>query len=380
MIRRITIAVLAAFLAGAVLAVPASSKSGPATVAKKKAKKCKKGKKGKKAKKRKGCKRSGSSVAGLPGEATPASPKQPNSPPPPPPDNPVLQVESLAVTPGTVQGGTTTSGQVTLDQAAPSGGQQVDLTSSVEARATVPATVVVASGQNTASFSVHTFSGNPGSTTLKASIGTGNATTVLNVVDQPSVASVRLERECFTPGTWPTNRVTLDIPAPEDTVVTLNSTSTSLELPLPTVTVPEGSTSALFGVSVDPLAPPAEATVSATTVPLTPQESDSALVNSTDPATVTDLQLDPGTVVPGESSDGTVTLGCEAPPGGTEVSLSSSDPAVVVPDSVTVAGNELSSLPFTITATGTPDGGSAIITATIGESSKTALLIVSQPI
>jgi len=41
-IRRITIAVLAAFLAGAVLAVPASSKGGPAVVAKKKAKKCKK--------------------------------------------------------------------------------------------------------------------------------------------------------------------------------------------------------------------------------------------------------------------------------------------------------------------------------------------------
>ena len=39
-IRRITIAVLAAALAGAVLAVPASSNSGPAAVAKKKAKKC----------------------------------------------------------------------------------------------------------------------------------------------------------------------------------------------------------------------------------------------------------------------------------------------------------------------------------------------------
>jgi hypothetical protein len=377
-IRRITIAVLAAFFAGAVLAVPASSKSGPATVAKKKAKKCKKGKKGKKSKKRKGCKRGGSSVAGLPGEATPSSPKQPNQPPPPPPDNPVLHVVSVVLTADTVLGGNSISGQVTLDQAAPTGGQQVDLTSSVTARATVPATVMVAPDQNTATFPVDTVSGNPGSTTLKGSIGTSNATAVLKVVDQPSVASVKLERQCFTPKTWTGNRVTLDIPAPDDTVVALTSDSTSLELPLPTVTVPEGSTSALFSVSVDPLAAPAEATVSAM-APSTLPQSASAFVNSTDPAKVADLQLDPGTVVPGESSTGTVTLDCEAPALGTEVTLTSSDPAVEVPASVKVEKDELS-MDFTITVTGTPEGGSAIITAAIGESSKTATLVVSQPI
>ena len=182
-IRRITIAVLAAALAGAVLAVPASSNSGPAAVAKKKAKKCKKGKKGKKAKKRKGCKHGSSSVSGLPGEATPSSPKQPNSPPPPP-DNPDLHVSGVSVTDGTLLGGNSTSGLVTLDHVATTGGQQVDLTSDVAPRVQVPASVVVVEGQKTASFQVNTTFGTPITGTLTASIGTSNATTTLKVVDR----------------------------------------------------------------------------------------------------------------------------------------------------------------------------------------------------
>jgi hypothetical protein len=383
-IRRITIAVLAAFLAGAVLAVPASSKGGAAVVAKKKAKKCKKGKKGKKAKKRKGCKRGGgSSVAGLPGEATPSSPKQPNQPPPPPPpppDNPVLQVESLTLTDSTVRGGASTTGHVTLDQAAPAGGQRVDLSSS-SSRATVPASVMVAPDQVTATFSVDAAAGNPGSVTLTASIGTSHATATLNVVDGPSVASVKLQRQCFTaPSTWTSNRVTLDIPAPEDTDVTLQSGDPlSLSLPLTTVTVPEDSTSAFF--TVNALAPPlvpGPVTVSAA-VPSTPSQSDEGTVSLTPPVAHADgLTLNPSTVVPGESSIGTVTLDCEAPADGTEVTLSSSDPAVDVQGPVTVDEGELST-DFTITVTGTPEGGSATITATAGGVQQNAILLVSQP-
>jgi hypothetical protein len=357
-IRRITIAVLAAFLAGAVLAVPASSKGGPAVVAKKKAKKCKKGKKGKKAKKRKGCKRGGSSV-GLPGEATPASPKQPNTPPPPP-DNPVLQVESVVLTSGTVLGGNSTSGQVTLDDEAPAGGQPVDLTSSLPARVTVPASVVVASGQKTASFQVNTTSGpSPVTATLTGSIGTSNAATSLKVVDRPSVASVKLQRECFKAGTnWSANRVTLDIPAPDDTDVALDSTDpASLFLPLTTVTVPEDSTSALFTVNV--LAPPSVAgpvTITAT-APSTLPQSDSAPVSLTDPEThANGLTLNPDTVTPDTPSTATVTLDCEAPTGGTVVNLSSVDPSHVhVPATVTVPADELSVNFQVTTEPDTPD-------------------------
>jgi trimeric autotransporter adhesin len=370
-IRRITIAVLAAALAGAVLAVPASSNSDSAAVAKKKAKRCKKkGKKGKKAKKRKGCKGGiGSSGSGLPGEATPASPKQPNFPPPPP-NNPVLHVSSLSVSDGTLLGGNSTNGLVTLDHAAAAGGQQVDLSSDVAPRVQVPASVVVVSGQKTASFQVDTTFGTPITATLTASIDTSNATTALKVVDRPSVASVKLQRRCFTPGTWPTNRVTLDIPAPADTSVALGSSDPlSLSLPLATVTVPSGSTSALFAVNA--LAASDGVTVSAT-APSTPPQSDSATVSLTDPATHADgLTVDPDTVVAGSGSTGTVTLDCEAPPGGTTVTLSSADPGVTFDSTgsqsatVDVPEGQLSA-DFTISTDGGLADGQYDVSATVG--------------
>jgi hypothetical protein len=376
-IRRITIAVLAAFLAGAVLAVPASSKSGPATVAKKKAKKCKKGKKGKKGKKRKGCKR-GSSSVGLPGEATPSSPKQPNTPPPPP-DTPALEVKSLTLTAGTVLGGNPVTGQVTLDKAAPAGGQQVDLSSTLSARAQVPASVVVIPGQKTASFQVDTtfVVGPPVTATLTASIGASSATTALKVVDRPSVDSVKLERRCFTPETWPSNRVTLDIPAPSDTVVTLSSTDSSALDPTPsTVTVPSGSNTTFFTIQAFPVVA-GPVTISAA-APSTPPKSASASVNPTEPdANAADLTLNPTTVAPDSVSTATVTLDCEAPEAGTTVSFTSQSPSKVhVPGPIVIPEGQLSAT-FQVTVDpGTPDDQYEI-SATAGEATVHADLTVS---
>jgi hypothetical protein len=371
-IRRITIAVLAAFLAGAVLAVPASSNSGPATVAKKKAKKCKKGKK-----KRKGCK-SGSSSVGLPGEATPASPKQPNTPPPPP-DNPVLQVSSLTLTPGTVLGGNPTTGHVTLDAVAPTGGQQVDLTSNVAPpRVQLPPSVVVVAGQKTASFQVDTTSGAPVTATLTASIGASSAGTNLKVVDKPSVESVQLQRKCFTVGdTTSNNLVTLDIPAPSNTDVALESGDPLLLfLPVTSVMVPMGSTSQFF--TVNALAPSTGDVSVTATAPSTPPQSDFASVYAAPPdANADTLTLNPGTVEPDSLSTATVTLDCEAPPSGTTVSFASQSPSNVhVPPPILIEPGQLSAT-FQVTVDpGTPDDNYEI-SATAGEGVANATLTVS---
>jgi hypothetical protein len=338
-VRRVTVAVLAAALAGAVVAVPALSKSGPAVVAKKKAKKCKKGKKGKK---RKGCNRGGPAGLSLPGQATPSKPKQPTTPP-------TLHMTSVGVAPSTVLAGNPTTGQVTVDVAAPSGGQQVDLQSD-SSRVSVPGSVVVASGQKSASFPVTTSVGGPVTATLTGSIDTSTASAQLKVVDKPSVSSVQLQRQCFTPATWSANQVTLDIPAPSDTVVSLSSdTPLSLAPTNPTVTVPLGSTSASFSVDVFAVNAPL-VTVSAA-APSTPAATATASVSSTDPAThVVGLTLNPDTVVAGNVSQGTVTLDCEAPPGGTSVTLSA-DAGIGVPPNVVVPAGALS-VGFTITTAG----------------------------
>lgn len=365
-IGRIALAFLVLALAAGSVAIPASADHGGAVVAKSKSKCKKKAKRAAAAKKKKKCKRGGAGGAAtsLPGQA--AHPTV--TPPVTPPTTPARQVSSVTLTAGTVLGGNSTSGQVKLDGAAPTGGQEVDLTSDFPARATVPASVVVISGQKTASFQVNTTFGTPVTATLTASIGTSNATAALKVVDRPSVASVKLQRQCFTPNTWPTNRVTLDIPAPDDTDVTLDSSDPlSLFLPLTTVTVPEGSTSALFTVEALPVASES-VTVSATALS-TPAQSDSASVSLTDPAThAAELTLDPDTVSAGNGTIATVTLDCEAPPAGTEVTLSSDDPSSVgVPGSVTVSPGQLTAEFPVTTESGIPDGDYAISATADGE-------------
>ena len=68
-----------------------------------------------------------------------------------------LSVSSLTLNPTSVTGGSSSTGTVSLNMAAPSGGAAVFLSSNTTA-ATVPQSVVVAAGQTTASFSVTTSS------------------------------------------------------------------------------------------------------------------------------------------------------------------------------------------------------------------------------
>ena len=363
LVRRITIAFLAAFLAGAVLAVPASSASGPQAAASKKAKKkkCKK-KKGKKGKKAKKCKSGGgsTSVSGLPGEATPSSPTDPDTPL-------VVHVATLGVTANTVLAGNSTTGSVTVDHAAPAAGQTVDLQSD-SSRVSVPASVVVAPGQTTASFPVDTTTGGPVTATLTGSIGPSSANTLVNVVDHASVSSVRLERQCFTFGPYASNRVSLDVPAPSDTLVSLVSDSAGLTVPAG-VTVPSGSSSAFF--SVNAVADAAAATVTATLG--TSNASDTAQVSSTEPeSNLASLTLNPDRVAAGNGSTGTVTLDCEAPEGGTTITLTAED-GVGVPAQVTVPEGQLS-VDFQITTQANVDDGPYVISATNGGDPKQATL------
>jgi trimeric autotransporter adhesin len=368
LIRRITLAALLAAFVGGSLALPASSKTGPVTSVSK----CKKTKKGKHKKKKKKC-GGGSQSSTLPGQATHSTPTLPAQQPP----ASAVGMSAIGVTDNPILGGNPTSGQVTINGAAPSGGQSVTLQSSDPSRAAVPATLIVPAGQTTASFPVTTTDGATIPVTLTASIGTSVVNTQLNVVSDPSVASVTLERQCFTPGgPFNLNSATLDVPAPANTVVDLGTDSpSSLSVPS-TVTVPAGSKSAFFALSVLPAAT-AAATVTATLG--TSSAHDAARVSLTppDPA-VMGLSLNPSSVSVGGTSVGTVTLDCEVPPGGATVTLQSSDPSVAtVPSSVNVLQDQLSKT-FNITVVGF---GDTIITAT-GPSGlpKTATLHVDSEI
>ncbi len=86
------------------------------------------------------------------------------------------------------------------------------------------------------------------------------------------------------------------------------------------------------------------------------------------------LGLSPNSIVVGNTSTGTVSLDCEAPPGGIVVSLSSDHPGAHVPVSVTVPEGQLSAA-FTITSDITATPGPAVISATAGDTVQATLTL-----
>jgi hypothetical protein len=368
LLRRITLLALAATLTGGMLAMPVSAKKGPVASASK----CKKAGKGKHKKK---CKRGRQNGTTLPGQATHPTPT-------PPPGGggtggggggvTTPLVSAVGVTDNPVLAGSPTVGQVTISAPAASGGQAVALQSDT-ARAAVPSSVSVAAGQTTATFGITTTAGVPITATLTASIGASSLNAPLDIVQVPSVASVSLQKQCFTGlGSFPSNRVTLNVPAAADTAVALSSDNTSSLTVPDTVNIPSGSKSAFFGVNT--LVPaPSPVTVTAT---LGGDVTDSASVLAAipDPPPVSDLSLQPDTVAIGDSSTATVTLACEAP-SNTQVTLTGSAGATVQP-TVTVLAGALSAT-FPVSADGT--GDYLITAANAGGSDQATLHVELQP-
>ena len=112
-------------------------------------------------------------------------------------------MSSVSVTDGTLLGGNSTSGHVTLDHVATTGGQQVDLTSDVAPRVQVPASVVIVEGQKTASFQVDTTFGTTHHRDADGLHRHEQRHDDLKVVDRASVASVKLQRRCSRPAPGP---------------------------------------------------------------------------------------------------------------------------------------------------------------------------------
>jgi hypothetical protein len=364
-IGRIALAFLVLALAAGSVAIPASAEHGGAVVAKSK---CKKKAKRAAAAKKKKCKRGGAGAGGgatsLPGQATHPAVT-------PPVTTPAVHMSGLTLTDNPILGDRSTQGKVTINGAAPSAGQPVTLVSTNPSRVTVPGAVNVAAGQKTATFPVTTQTGPTITTGVTASIGTSSKQVFLKVVQEPSVKSVSLAYKCFPDvlQSFGSNRVTLDVPAAADSSVSLSSSNPSDLTVLSPVTVQAGSSSATFGVTTGPLSvdsPPGVAVTGSLTGAFGTTQATSALSsirNVASPApVVVSISATPTNVSPGSSVTGKVTLDCEAPTGGTTVTLSSDNTGVTVTPPVTVPAGKLSTT-FSIDAAAGATGD-ATITAT----------------
>ena len=171
-------------------------------------------------------------------------------------------LSSLAASPTSVVGGGSVQGTVTLSAAAPSGGAVVSLGADSSA-ASVPASVTVAGGTTTATFTISTTpvaAATP--VTITAGYGGVNKSATVTV-NPPALSKLAVSPTSVVGGASVQGTVTLSGAAPSGGLtVTLSDNSTAASEPA-SVTVAGGMTTATFTISTTPVTSATTATISA---------------------------------------------------------------------------------------------------------------------
>jgi hypothetical protein len=166
-----------------------------------------------------------------------------------------VSLSSISLNPPSVTGGNSSTGTVTLDDAAPTGGAQVTLSSNNTTAARVPSSVTVAAGATSATFTVST-SAVAASTTVTISAAYSGVTKSASLTvtpappPPPTLSSLTLSPSSVLGGLESsTGTVTLTRPAPAGGVqVFLLSSNGAASVPS-SVFIPAGASSATFRVS-----------------------------------------------------------------------------------------------------------------------------------
>ena len=296
---------------------------------------------------------------------------------PPPP-----ALSSISVSPSTLVSGQTGTGTVNLTSAAGTGGVAVALSSSNAAAATVPSTVTIPSGSNSASFI--TTAGNvssPTAATLTASYSGASVTFGVTIdPPPPALSGISVSPSTLASGQSGIGTVSLTSAAGTGGVVVslANSNASAASVPT-TVTVPQGLTSTTFTVTALTISSSTLVTLTATTSAYpTASVAFGVTINPPAPA-LSSISVSPGTIVSGQSGTGTITLTSAAGTGGVSVSLSSSNtPAATVPSSVTVPQGSISAT-FTVSTGSVSSSTAATLTASYSGVNKTFAVTINPP-
>jgi YVTN family beta-propeller protein len=291
--------------------------------------------------------------------------------------NAVIAPALVTLHPASVAGGTSATGYVVLNGAAPAGGATASL-SSDDSSVIVPASVTVPAGGKTASFNVTTQPvGASKSVNISAVYNTLSKSAVLTVIPtvSVSVSSVSVNPTAVVNGDSTTGTVTLTVPAPAGGVTVDLWTNGSPAFVPATVTIPAGSATATFPVTTNFVATATVGTITAfsngtsatTTVTVTPLPS------------VASVSVLPTTIPNTDSAVGTVTLSGPAPTGGTVVQLWTNGSPVFVPTSVAIPAGSTSAT-FAVTTSYVATTTQGTITAFLNGKSVTTTVTVSAPI
>ena len=288
------------------------------------------------------------------------------------PSSPENYLAALSITPAEVLGGQSATGTVRLSAPAPFGGLEVLLGSSNPA-AQVPRSVRIDSDQTTSRPILITTQGV--STSVDAAISASlvgamtSATLTIRPVNWVSLAGIELVVDDVLGGVTASAVVTLTNRAITPVSVSLTSDN-SAAVVASAVVVEPGSTSVPVSIFTSPVNSSQTAVISATVGGVT--RTGQLLIRPL--LQITSLTVTPSSVVGGNNAVGRIQFNGIA--GGERVSLSDDQPAVNVPASVVVPGNQ-DFATFQVSTNQTMSDLIATITALHGVVSLTATLGVT---
>jgi choice-of-anchor C domain-containing protein len=276
--------------------------------------------------------------------------------------------------PTSVNGGSSVSLKLYLTGVAGPSGLTVSL-SSDQASATVPATATVPAGQSSVTVKVSTTAVTADTlATISATAAARTATAKVTVLAPPGQpASLSPSPLSGTGGYAYTMQVNLSAAAKAGGLaVALASSNPGVASVPGSVTVAEGQTSGTFTVSTTAVAANTPLTISASANGKTVSGSMTVLA-----PVVKTISVSPTTVAPGVRSTLTIGLTGPAPAGGVNVSLSSTNSAVVpVPATLFIAEGLTKKGYSILTGSGIVDRVDATIAATLGNRKSVVLSVV----
>jgi hypothetical protein len=178
---------------------------------------------------------------------------------------PLPTLSAVSLNPTSVVGGNTSQGTATLTAAAPAGGAVVTLSSSNTPAAVVPASVTVAQGVTSATFTV-TTTGVASATIVTITGASGGAQqTATLTINPPAMSSVSLSPSTVKGGNTSQGTVKLSGIAPAGgAIVTLSSNQTSVATVTGSVTVPAGFKTATFTITTKTVSQTTSVSISGT--------------------------------------------------------------------------------------------------------------------
>ncbi len=289
----------------------------------------------------------------------------------PTPAAPLLSSAFLFSSP-LVGGQENATGSVSVNQVAPAGGITITLICSDPTAAAVPATVVIPQGAGSIQFPIPTLAVTSTKTVFfTAVLGAYRLnSSIISIIPVPDY-TFTVNPTSVISSLNGTATVTLLTTLPKNTPVTLTSDNPNLTVSTPTQNIGYGAaTTNLFWTCV-PVTTAQTATLTATVY----GKKKTATVTMQPVSVLTGLSLAPASIVGGiQSSTGTVTVNI---PTGiyTNVTLSSDDPNLVIPPSLSVIPGDTSSA-FQISYPAVASPLTAHITAVCNGVSKTAAITI----